>query len=227
MDIKVPSYSQPERAQLRDNAGSYIRELIISGNAPPGHLLRLDPLALQLGMSPTPVREALLLLAQTGWVVLEPHRGFRVARFQRSDVEDTYYVSRFLSGELAARAAVNILDQHIERLYIIDQAIEQASREGALDKIYDGNSELHRVIYDQARSPRILAILDVVAAFVPKQFWGAVPGWIEHNRTGHAPIIHALHAHDPESSRALMEAHIDDSSRLLGDYFDRAGLFEA
>src|SRR5262245_32352064 len=95
------------RPQLKDEAAAHIRELIVSGQVSPGQLLRLAPLAERLGASITPIREALLLLAQDGWVVQEPNRGFRIAAITRRDVEDAYLVQAFVAGELAARAALS------------------------------------------------------------------------------------------------------------------------
>ena len=95
-----PMRPNTTRTQLRDEAASYLRELITAGQVAPGDLLRLAPLAEQLGMSITPVRESLLLLARDGWVVQEPHRGFRVAQIRRQDVADTFLLLllEFVSG---------------------------------------------------------------------------------------------------------------------------------
>jgi DNA-binding GntR family transcriptional regulator len=76
------------RDQLRTDVASAIREQILSRQVLPGASLRLMQLGEALGVSITPVREALLLLTQDGWVVHEPNRGFRVAPLRRQDVED-------------------------------------------------------------------------------------------------------------------------------------------
>jgi DNA-binding GntR family transcriptional regulator len=215
----------PARTQVRDEAASYIRELIVSGQASPGQLLRLAPLAEQIGASITPVREALLLLAQDGWVVQEPNRGFRIAAIRRGDVEDAYLVQSLVAGELAARAAVAIDDDALQTLRDIDAEIQRREPDegGTLEA---ANHRLHATIYAAGDSARLIWFVDAASRFVPRRFWGAIPGWHEHNRSGHAPIIDALAAHDPERSRAAMSGHLTAAGQLLVAHLDAIGFWE-
>src|SRR5579862_7636522 len=118
----IEATPQP-RLQLKDEAAAHIRELIVSGQVAPGQLLRLAPLAERVGASITPVREALLLLAQDGWVTQEPNRGFRVMTITRKDIADTYLLQSFICGELAARAAAVIDDTLLSVIRLIDAEI--------------------------------------------------------------------------------------------------------
>src|SRR5438105_2046589 len=108
------------RVQLKDEAAAHIRELIVSGQVAPGELVRLAPLAERLGASVTPVREALLLLAQDGWVTQEPNRGFRVGSFTRRDIADAYWVHARVAAELAARAALVVTSETLAVLRELD-----------------------------------------------------------------------------------------------------------
>lgn len=170
-------------------------------------------------MSITPVREALLLLAQEGWVVQEPNRGFRVLPIRRKDVEDTYFVHEFVAGELAARAAANASAAPIKQLHALDERI------GKLDDAADLeaerlNYELHNSIYQAADAPRLEWFVVAASRFVPRQFWGTIPGWREHNRTGHKQVIDALEQQDPEAARLAMSKHIRDARTLLLNRLD-------
>lgn len=80
------------RLQLSDEAAARIRELIMDGRVRPGDYLRLERLALEFGISVTPVREALKSLRSEGFVVLEPRRGFVVAPLSKRDVQDLFWV---------------------------------------------------------------------------------------------------------------------------------------
>jgi DNA-binding GntR family transcriptional regulator len=209
----------PERNQLRHSVAGTIRELIISGQAPPGDLLRLAPLAEQMDMSITPVREALLLLAQEGWLVQEPNRGFRVLPIRRNDVEDTYFVHQFVAGELAARAAVRAKPADVARLRALDERIGGLSDDADLEA-ERLNYDLHQRLYDIAESPRLGWFVVAASRFVPRQFWGTIPGWREHNRTGHKPVIDLVEAQDPEGARLAMSAHIHQARGLLLNRLD-------
>lgn len=213
----------PPRAQLKDEAAAHIRELIVSGQVSPGELMRLAPLANRVGASVTPVREALLLLAQDGWVNQEPNRGFRVAAITRRDVEDAYFVQSYVAGELAARAAASIDDAAVAALWDLDEAIKRRGRdEGALEIL---NYNLHQAIYDVAESPRLVWFVNSSSRFVPRRFWGTIPGWFDHNRVGHAPVIEALAARDAVRARTEMSEHIDKACRLLVDHLEAIGFW--
>jgi DNA-binding GntR family transcriptional regulator len=217
--------TQP-RLQLKDEAAAHIRELIVSGQVPPGQLLRLAPLAERVGASITPVREALLLLAQDGWVTQEPNRGFRVLEITRKDVEDAYLVQSFVCGELAARAAVSIDAVQIAGLRLLDAEINARADDdpGYLER---ANYELHDAIYSAARSERLVWFVRSASRFVPRRFWGMIPGWLEHNRAGHAPVIDALAAHDAVAARAAMSVHIDRAGQLLLHHLESISFWSA
>lgn len=210
------------RAQIRDEAAVYIRELIVSGQVLPGELLRLTPLADRIGASVTPVREALLLLMRDGWVRQEPNVGFRVEQITREDVEDAYLVQAYVSGELAARSAANIDDQALRILRRLDREMS-ARRTDPDGSVEAKNYELHRVIFQAADSNRLVWFADAASRFVPRRFWGMIDGWLDHNREGHKPIIDALEAHDPAGARQAMSEHIAGAGALLVDHLNRSG----
>jgi DNA-binding GntR family transcriptional regulator len=217
------STTQP-RLQLKDEAATHIRELIVSGQVAPGELVRLAPLAERIGSSITPVREALLLLAQDGWVTQEPNRGFRVMIITRRDVEDAYLVQAFVVGELAARAALVIDDDQIAALRLMDEEINAHTQDdaGFLER---ANYDLHNAVYAVADSDRLTWFVRSASRFVPRRFWGMIPGWIEHNRSGHAPVIDALEAHDPAAARLAMSSHIEFAGQLLLRHLDSIGFW--
>lgn len=207
------------RTQLKDEAAAHIRELIVSGQVPPGQLLRLAPLAERVGASITPVREALLLLAQDGWVAQEPNRGFRVLQITRKDIEDTYLVQSVICGELASRAALAIDEAQLSILRLIDAEINAHAADDA-GFLETENYKLHDAIYAAADSDRLVWFVRSASRFVPRRFWGMIPGWIEHNRAGHGPVMDALAAHDADLARAEMSAHIAYAGTLLLNHLD-------
>jgi DNA-binding GntR family transcriptional regulator len=211
------------RAQLRDDAAAHIRELIISGQAAPGTLLRLGPLAERVGASITPVREALLLLTQDGWLVQEPHRGFRVAPIHREDVDDAYLVQSFVAGELAARAAENATEEAIRELRRLDAEIAALDVRHDYQHVEDMNYRLHGNIYDLAESPRLVWFVRAASRFVPRRFWATIPGWLDLNRSGHGPVIDALESGDRDRARELMATHIRTAGELLVAHLESIG----
>jgi DNA-binding GntR family transcriptional regulator len=105
MQNMTPLRNDIRHDQMRHGVASVIRNLILARKVIPGEILRISLIAQQLGVSITPVREALLLLTQDGWLAHEPNRGFVVLRTQRSDIEDVYLMWGLAEGAQAARAA--------------------------------------------------------------------------------------------------------------------------
>ena len=209
---------RPRRSQLRDTAAAAILEIISAGKALPGTELRLAPLADELDISTTPVREALLLLAQDGWVIQE-NRGFRVAAIRRQDVEDTYLANKFAASELAARAAVIATAGDVALLRDYDAQILQL-RADESERAAELNRDLHDTIYTMSDSPRLAWYVGASSTLVPRRFWPTIPGWTEHNRIGHRAIINQLEHRDPDGARSLMANHIQESADLLMQWLD-------
>jgi DNA-binding GntR family transcriptional regulator len=213
------------RAQLREDVAAYIRELIMSGQAAPGTLLRLRPVAERVGASVTPVREALVQLAQDGWVVQELHRGFRVAPVRRIDVEDSYRVLALLAGDLAARAAQNATPEAISELRRLDDEIAALAARDDDESVQDLNYRLHDVIYALADSPRLVWFVEAASRFGPRRLWTTIPGWLEHNRTQHTALIDAIDSGDAPQAMELMTEHMRIAGSLLLDHLDSVGFW--
>jgi DNA-binding GntR family transcriptional regulator len=211
--------------QLRDDAAAHIRELIISGQVAPGTLLRLAPLAKRIQASITPVREALLLLSQDGWLAQEPNRGFRVASLEREDVCDAYLVYSFAAGELARRAALTVGVDETAEMRRLDAEIQALGDGDDEHRVEELNYALHDVIWRASDSPRVLWLVNAASRFVPRRFWPTIPGWLEFNRTGHRPIIDALERGDADESGRLMSEHISRAGELLLSHLDATGFW--
>ena len=102
------------RRQLSDEVAAPVRDLIMSGQVGHGEFLRLERIAADLGISVTPVREALLSLRGEGFVTLEPRRGFMPAPLTRQDVQDLFEAQAYFAGELAQPKAI-LLDPRLIR----------------------------------------------------------------------------------------------------------------
>ena len=184
--------------------------------------MRLNKLAESLGTSATPVREALLLLAQDGWVIHEPNRGFRVAQIRRTDVADTYFIWATSEGEIAARAATRATARDVAVLREIDEqlrAVEPEDGQAAVEL----NGELHSVIYEIADAPKLEWFVEAARRLAPFQIpstFYQVPNWFEENRTAHGPIIEAIARGDSDFARREMFAHLERTGEMLLNWLD-------
>lgn len=193
----------------------------------PGEILRLDPIAQKMDISITPVREALLLLAQDGWVVQEPNRGFRVQAMRREDVEDIYVMWGFAEGELSAQVVKRATPADLDALRAINGRLI-AARDDAPDALAL-NNQLHSALHQIADAPKLSWFADAARRHVPLEFWFSfdrVPGWRALNRTAHTPIIDCIVAGDAEGARESTKQHFIDTGNLLMQCLDSISFWD-
>jgi len=212
--------------QLSERVAGHVREAIMIGELRAPAYIRTEHLAAELGVSATPVREALMILHSEGAVRWEPRRGFRVLPLTERDVADLFDVQAHLAGELAARAATALPEEELDRLEGVQSRLEQAARDGDAELVDRLNHEIHRTINRSSGSHRLTALLKSTVHYVPLRFFGTVEGWPEASARDHAPILAALRARDPEAARTAMSAHIRHVGRLLIDHLRARGVLE-
>lgn len=213
------------RPQLSDEVSSYVRDLIMSGEVRQGEFLRLEHIAEELGVSVTPVREAMLSLRGEGFVNLEARRGFTVAPLSRRDVEDLFRVQADVAGELTARACAEVTDEIVERLAGLQERLERAAEREAADEVEELNFAFHRTINLAADSAKLSWILGTVVRYAPRRFFATIHGWQDASVAEHRAIIEALRTSDAEKARATMHEHITHAGELLVTHLTGRGMW--
>ena len=150
-----PPFRFRQRPQLADEVVQYVRSLIMFGAVEQGTFLRLEPLAKKLGISATPVREAMAALEREGLVRLEPRRGYVVTPLSRQDVEDLYMVEAFIQGELVARAAKDATAERVAELRAIFLEMSRLMAAGQYDEADESFFRFYELLHDTAGSPRL------------------------------------------------------------------------
>ena len=149
--------SAPLFLTLEEYVAHRIREAILKGYYKPGERLDQTELAELLGVSRSPVRDALKRLAAEGLVTLHPHRGAMVAELSREELEEIYLIRRVLEG-LAARLAVPNINA--EQLEVLRTILERMDRTEDAEAWIELNYRFHHTIYRAANRPRLLEIID-------------------------------------------------------------------
>lgn len=129
---------------MSDEVAGHLRAAIMSGTLLPGTFIRLDETAAALGVSITPVREALRTLRGEGMVVLEPHRGHVVAPLSRRDVQDIFWLQATIAKELAAAATERITDEGITELERLNDEFAATVETGEAGAIAAAEFRFHR-----------------------------------------------------------------------------------
>ncbi len=185
-----------------------MREAILRGEITADGPLTVARLAAQLGMSPTPVREAIRTLQAEGLLRHEPHHSVSVARYSAKDVHDIFQLRAQLEAQAARLAAPRLTDAHLDRLDALQREMRQAARRDDIDGLNRLNAEWHLAIYGAAENH---VLLDLIAHLWRKFMWEG--NWItashaEHSLSEHDQILAALRARDANRAVALLRAHI-------------------
>lgn len=220
-----PDERHDERHQLSERVAAYVREAIMVGDLRAPEFIRTERLAARLGVSATPVREALMILHSEGAVRWEPRRGFRVQSISAQDVEDLFAVQAFIAGELAARAAYALTAEDVARLREIHADLEESLRAGDTDRVERLNHEIHRTINRVGGTGRLTTLLNLTVQYVPRNSYGRVDGWADASAHDHEDVFVALEAGDADAARHAMTAHVRHIGRLLVDHLHRVHAF--
>ena len=148
-----------EYLPLRDVVFNTLREAILRGELRPGERLMELQLAAKLGVSRTPIREAIRMLEQEGLAVTIPRKGAEVAKMTLKDMEDVLEVREALDELAVQIACERITDEQLENLRIAKEAFADSTRNGDVKRIAEADVNFHDVIYEAADNPKLVSIL--------------------------------------------------------------------
>jgi DNA-binding GntR family transcriptional regulator len=220
--VTVSSTAPGRRAyeNLKDEAADYIRAAIVSGDLPARSKIDQDVIAEALGISRAPVREALIELAQKGFVDAPPRRGAFVAELTADDVEDYYAVVASVFGLTTRRAVGRLSGADVEEL-------RRLHREIAMAPDVPRQRELARrffnLIATTGRSPRLDALLSFIGGMFPGSFYLESPAWPAHDAGYRERLLAALDALDDELAAQITDEYLRGCGSIAIDYLTSLG----
>jgi DNA-binding GntR family transcriptional regulator len=213
------------REQLSDEVATRLRADIMTGTLRPGTFIRLDETAAALGVSITPVREALRTLRGEGMVQLEPHRGHVVVALSRGDIEDIFWLQATIAKELAATAAERITDAEIEELERLNDGLAAAIDHGDPEAVVAAEFAFHRTFNRATGRIKLAWFLLHVARYLPGQIYASDAAWGTAAVATHRELIAALRRRDIDSAVRLTTGEFTDASHRLVARLDEIGLW--
>jgi DNA-binding GntR family transcriptional regulator len=211
---------------LSDEVAGHLRAAIMSGTLRPGTFIRLDETAAELGVSITPVREALLKLRGEGMVQLEPHRGHVVLPLTRQDIQDIFWLQATIAKELAAAATDHITDGEIDELDRINHALETTIGSSEADTIAGIEFAFHRVFNQASGRIKLASFLLNAARYMPVRVYAADPDWGVAAVDHHRQLIAALRRRDADAVIEHTVWQFTDAAQRLSRMLDRTGIFD-
>lgn len=202
---------------LRNRTYETLLGLIISGELPPGSSIDERALTERLGVSRTPLREAIAVLAREGLVDIRPYRGFSVHLPTRKEIDDLYQLRRVLESFGVRLAVENISNADIARLEKTLDAAVAALEANDLDAYGMHDAEFHGSLAELSRNEPLIDTLERLAQRIQM-------GRTAANRNAHFAhdaaaerdaILAALRARDGDRAAQLMDAHIAHVQRAV------------
>lgn len=199
-------------AKAAETAYEMIRRGVLSGEFARGQRLREEELAALVGVSRTPVREALRRLNAEGLVDFTPNRGARVTAWSERELEDLYEARALLEGFGARLAAGRISADEIAELHDIAEEMAAVAESGPdpADRLTELNGRFHRAIVHASRNTQldtlVRGVMDVPLIY--RTFQRYSPERLRASQSHHRELVEAFRAGDGEWAEAVMKAHI-------------------
>lgn len=212
MPITLESYKP-----LREIVFETLREAIISGKLLPGERLMEIQLAEEMGVSRTPVREAIRKLELEGLVVMVPRKGAYVAGMTVKEMVDVFEVRTALEGLAAGLAAERATAEEIEEMERAVFQISEVSDGLNLDTLVERDTNFHDLIYKASHNQRLVQIIthlrEQLNRFRTTSL--ALPGRGKYAVDEHKGIVEAIGARDVELATNLAREHVEIAEQLF------------
>lgn len=206
-----------EYLPLRDVVFNSLRQAILKGELKPGERLMEIQLAQRLGVSRTPVREAIRKLELEGLVVMIPRKGAEVASITEKDLQDVLEVRRALEELAGSKACNRITEEQLEELADAAAAFEQALETKDLTAIADADMHFHDIIYQATGNDRLIQIMNNIREQMYRYRMEYLKDRKSHAKLvkEHEKIVSALRAGNQEKVADTLIVHIDNQRRSI------------
>jgi len=201
---------------LRETVLAQLRSRIVSGEAAPGTIYSVPAVATEMGMSTTPVREALLELSRTGLVAPLRNRGFRVEAATPKDLENQFDVRIMLeAGALVAVAKRGLIDT--EPLVALADDVAAAVKSGNVTDYIETDRRFHEALVSRAENPLLTRMIMGLRADM-RLYGISSPEGLERQRASvseHYEMIELAATRQTEAIAALITRHIESWKPLM------------
>ena len=217
-----------EYIPLRDVVFNTLRSAIITGELSPGERLMEIKLANELGVSRTPVREALRKLEREGLVITTARKGAEVAPINEKDLKEVLEIRKSLESLACQIASQKITPAQTEELAAMNGLIAQAIEANDTESITQMDIEFHEIIYTVTENQRLIDMLHQLKEHILRYRLQYIKDMKnkknivdEHNK-----IINALENHNARSARREIERHIELQEKYILNNLERLAAVE-
>ncbi len=194
-----------------------LKRAILAGQFRPSERINQEQIARELGVSRTPVREALHSLAREGLVELHPRRGAFVSAFGERDVSDLYEARELLEPHAAAVACLRATPAQVEVVRRLASEIERVTGSD-MERAFELNRDFHQRLCEPCDNRLLMTLLEIVwsqhsainiFAYQRQSFEAMRRTYAQHRE-----IVEAFASRDPDRLRELVRRHISEAHRV-------------
>lgn len=210
--IRLDSY-QP----LREVVCETLRDAVRRGILKPGERLMEIQLAEELGVSRTPVREAIRKLEMEGYVIMMPRRGTYIADLSIRDVNEVFEIRTSLESLASGFAASRITEEELEKLQRLLVEIGAHIKNGDMESIVRTDTEFHDLLYQASRNTRLVGIISNLREQLTRFRTASMsfPGRLKATLEEHRNIVEAIAQGDEKTARKAAEHHMEKSEQTF------------
>lgn len=195
-----------EFSSLSEQVYSYLRRQMNQGNLVPGSTIHIGDIAKQLGISKTPLRDALIHLELEGFVEILPRRGVRVKKLLIEDVKNAYDAIGLVEAFIVSSCIDKITPRHIDKLEELNETIISDIKKGDFSKLFSTNLKFHNVYLEisdnEPLKKFILPIKHRLYDF-PRQNY--ISEWELRNCEEHRQVIGCLKQGDGDGAGSILQ----------------------
>ena len=212
LPVKLDSYKP-----LREVVYETLREAIRNGALTPGERLMEIQLAEELGVSRTPVREAIRKLELERFVVMLPRRGTYVANLSLKDINEVFEIRAALDGLAAGLAAERITEEELEQMERLLVEIADCIEQHNNQKIVEADEAFHDILYRASRNERLVGIICNLREQFTRFRSVSInyPGRLQNTLEEHRQLVEAIAQRNPEAAQQKAREHIENAEQTL------------
>lgn len=207
-----------EYLPLRDVVFNTLRQAILHGELKPGERLMEIKLAKRLGVSRTPIREAIRMLELEGLVVMIPRRGAAVAQITKQDLEDVLEVRCSLEELAVELACTRMTGIELQKLHKVIEEFEHACNTNDVTALAEKDVAFHDIIFEATGNRRLIQLLNNLREQMYRYRLEYLKDESSHDKLllEHKTIENDIKNHDIESARQHIKEHIYNQVMYVG-----------
>ena len=220
MDFKV---NMNEYLPLRDVVFNTLRQAILKGELAPGERLMEIQLANKLGVSRTPIREAIRKLELEGLVLMIPRKGAEVAQITEKNMQDVLEVRKALEELSVQLACERITPEQVEEMKMAAEDFRKVLKSGDVTKIAEADVKFHDIIFAATNNQRLITLLNNLR----EQMYRFRVEYLKQKECypqlleEHDKLIALISGGEVEEACELMGCHIDNQASTVSDVIRR------